>query len=247
MTHFHVVTPAFNCAKSIEQTLWSVFGQTYKDWEMTVIDDVSTDDTSSVVEQFVEKHGFKDKVRVVRREEKYGEVRNTLDICTKLDPDHVVVRLDAGDWLTDLGCFEILRVGYETYDPAVLWTQQRWQWTGKSISGPINLKISVYDQPWSSSHLKTFRVKDFLGLNPKNFLDENGDYIMIACDQAVFLPIMERSRRNGRKLVYCPAILYHYNIDTSRGDEIFHTDWAKRQKLSGEWIRSRGYIDEDTV
>ena len=247
MTHFHFVTPAYNCAEKIEQTLWSVFGQTYKNWSMTIIDDVSTDDTSNVVKHFVEKHGFSDRVNIVRREEKYGEVRNTVDICSALDPDFVVVRLDAGDWLTDLGCLEALSVGYEAHNPAVLWTAHRWSWSGKNISGPINPNVSVYDQPWTSSHLKTFRVRDFIGLNPKNFLDDDGKFIMIACDQAVFLPMLERARRNGRPLVYCPSVFYHYDIDVDRGKEIFHTPRAKKQKASAQWIRSRGYIDEDSV
>ena len=47
----------------------------------------------------IEKHDIKDKVKILHREEKYGEVRNTLDITSKLDPDDIVVRLDAGDWL----------------------------------------------------------------------------------------------------------------------------------------------------
>jgi len=242
MTQFHIVTPAYNCKKEIEQTLWSVFGQTYKNWTMTVIDDMSTDGTAEAVKEFAKCHGFADKVKVIIRQEKYGETRNTFDICTKLHPDEVVVRLDAGDWLTDLGCFEILNEGYTRYDPAVLWTSHRWSWTGDNISGSVNPEISIYDQPWVSSHLKTFRVSDFLGLNEANFKDEDGNFIMIACDQAVFLPMMERARRNGRLLIFCPAILYHYNINT-QNKEIFHTPRAKAQKLSAEWIRARGYIE----
>lgn len=242
MTQFHIVTPAYNCAKEIEQTLWSVFGQTYKNWQMTVIDDVSTDGTADAVKAFAKKHGFADKIKVIIRKEKYGETRNTFDVCTKLHPDEVVVRLDACDWLTDLGCLEILNEGYTQHNPAVIWTAHRWSGSGKNISGPINPNISLYNQPWASSHLKTFRVKDFLGLNEDNFKDTAGNFIMIACDQAVFLPMMERARRNGRLLIYCPAVLYHYSIDT-KNNEVFHTPKAKAQKLSAEWIRQRGYIE----
>ena len=246
MKRFHIVTPAYNCANEIKQTLWSIFGQSFKDWEMTIIDDVSTDDTSTSIHDFCINHGFEDSVHVIRREEKFGEVRNTLDVCLPLDDEQIVIRLDAGDWLTDLGCLEILNNVYENHDPAVAWTAHRWAWTNKNISGPIDPSRSLYDQPWKSSHLKTFRAKELKGLNHKNFVDEDGNYINIACDQAIFLPMMERARLSGRLLVHIPIILYHYSIDLQRPD-LFTCNRSLTQKQSAEWIRERGYICEDPV
>jgi len=246
VTKFHILTPAYNCATDIEQTLWSVFGQSYGSWSMTIIDDMSTDGTGESVRSFVEKHGFEDRVSIVRRTEKFGEVRNTLDICESLDDDNVVVRLDAGDWLTDLGCLKILHEVYQSYDPACVWTSHRWAWTGKNISGPIDPNVSLYTQPWKSSHLKSFRVRDFRGLNSRNFLDDDGGYIVIACDQAIFLPMMERARQTGRPLIHVPMVMYHYSIDLQRPD-LFTCDRSLRQKQSAEWIRARGYIDENSV
>lgn len=242
MTKFHVITPAFNCEKEIAQTIISVFGQTRKDWKMTVIDDVSSDKTGEKVLEIAKNLGAQDKISVITRKEKYGEVRNTLDVCKDLDPNTIVVRLDAGDWITDLGCFEILSNVYDQHDPAVVWTAHRWAWTSQNISGPLNPNVSVYEQPWRSSHLKTFRVRDFLGLNPKNFVDDEGNFIMIACDQAIFLPMMERARRKGRSLVFLPMVMYHYSIDLQKPD-LFTNDRSLRQKYSAEWIRSRGYIE----
>ena len=217
-------------------------GQTNKDWSMTVIDDMSTDGTAGIVRAFARNNQAFHKISVITRTEKYGEVRNTLDVCSRLDPETIVIRLDAGDWLTDLGCFEILSRVYDQYDPAVVWTAHRWAWTNQNISGPIDPNISVYEQPWKSSHLKTFRVRDFIGLNPKNFLDDDGNHIMIACDQAVFLPMMERARRKGRSLVFLPMVMYHYSIDLQKPD-LFTNDRSLRQKHSAEWIRARGYIE----
>jgi glycosyltransferase involved in cell wall biosynthesis len=242
MINFHIITPAYNCQDDIKQTLWSVFGQTYKNWHMTIIDDMSTDDTANVVNEFSKQHGFENKVSLISRNEKYGEVRNTLDICKNLPGETIVIRLDAGDWLTDLGCFRILKEIYERFDPAVLWTSHRWAWSNKNISGPINPHISLYKQPWRSSHLKTFKVKDFRGLNPENFFDSDGNYIMIACDQAVFLPMMERARRNQRPLIHLPVTMYHYSIDLEKPD-LFSSERSISQKHSAEWIRARGYIE----
>ena len=78
-------------------------------------------------------------------------------------------------------------------------------------------------------------------INHKNFLDPNGNYIMIACDQAVFLPMMENARNNQRKLIFLPMVMYHYDIDLEDPD-LFSKPRSLEQKYSAEWIRNRGFI-----
>ena len=65
---------------------------------------------------------------------------------------------------------------------------------------------------------------------------------MIACDQAVFLPMMERARRKSRPLIYLPMVMYHYDIDL-QNPELFTQDRSLQQKMSAERIRERGYIE----
>ena len=242
MTEFIIITPAYNCEKKIERTLFSVIGQTYKNWKLFLIDDMSTDGTVDLVRKVTNSLSLNDKIEIISREEKFGETRNTFDVVNKLDPNNVVVRLDAGDFITDLGCLELLNEIYKTHNPAVLWTKHRWGFSGQNISGPIDSSVSLYQQPWRSSHMKTFRVKEFLGLNKNNFLDEDGNWIMIACDQAVFLPMMERARLKGRPLLFFDEVLYHYDIDLS-DRELFTRDRSIHQKQSAEMIRARGYIE----
>lgn len=241
-TKFKVITPAYNCENNIRTTLFSVIGQSYENWEMIVIDDMSTDNTVKKIRSIAMSVGLEDKIIVKSRIEKYGEVRNTIEEVGLCDDEDVIVRLDAGDFITDLGCFEILDHFYADHDPAVLWTSHRWKLTDTNVSGPIDPDISFYEQPWRTSHLKTFRVRDFLGLNPLNFLDKNGEYFTLACDQAIFLPMLERARRLGRPLIWIPGCMYHYNTDAAYDRTVFDSDRSKVQKESGEWIRRRGYI-----
>jgi glycosyltransferase involved in cell wall biosynthesis len=60
-----VVTPAFNAAHLIPAAIQSVRAQTFEDWEMTVVDDGSTDGTADVVEAQVGATGG--RLRCVRQ------------------------------------------------------------------------------------------------------------------------------------------------------------------------------------
>lgn len=47
-----IITPTYNCADYISETIESVIKQTYKNWEMIIVDDCSTDNTKAIVENF---------------------------------------------------------------------------------------------------------------------------------------------------------------------------------------------------
>ncbi|MDE5886419.1 MAG: glycosyltransferase [Muribaculaceae bacterium] len=44
-----IITPTYNCGPYIKTTIESVLSQTYKDWELIIIDDCSTDNTKAII------------------------------------------------------------------------------------------------------------------------------------------------------------------------------------------------------
>lgn len=46
-----IIMPAYNAAGTIKESIQSVLSQTYKDWELLVIDDGSTDQTAEIVQE----------------------------------------------------------------------------------------------------------------------------------------------------------------------------------------------------
>jgi glycosyltransferase involved in cell wall biosynthesis len=52
---FSVVIPTYNSARTIGQTIESILDQTFKDWELMLVDDGSTDETITTLDTFSKK------------------------------------------------------------------------------------------------------------------------------------------------------------------------------------------------
>lgn len=50
-----IITPTYNCGKFISETIESVLNQSYKNWELIIVDDCSTDNTKEIVENYLLK------------------------------------------------------------------------------------------------------------------------------------------------------------------------------------------------
>lgn len=50
-----IITPTYNCGSFIAETIETVLAQTYQNWEMIIVDDVSTDNTKEIVMEYIKK------------------------------------------------------------------------------------------------------------------------------------------------------------------------------------------------
>jgi len=64
-----IVTPSYNAEKYIDETIKSVLEQTYQNWEMLIVDDISTDRTLDVVKRYA---GDDSRIKYFVLEEKGG-------------------------------------------------------------------------------------------------------------------------------------------------------------------------------
>ena len=60
-----IIVPMYNAEKFIGKTIESVLSQTYKNWEMLIMNDVSTDNSLAVVNEYAKKD---DRIKVVNTE-----------------------------------------------------------------------------------------------------------------------------------------------------------------------------------
>lgn len=115
-----IVIPTYNRAHLISRAIQSVLGQDYKDWELLIVDDGSTDNTAEVVEDFLEN----ERIRYIRKDNtgathtrNVGAQYATREFLTFLDSDDEA----RPNWLSsyydkiEKGA-EVVCCGYEYYD-----------------------------------------------------------------------------------------------------------------------------------
>ena len=93
-----VVTPTWNSAKYIRETIASVQAQTYQNWEMIIVDDCSTDNTVELVKDIVKRDS---RIRLIEQNENQGAAiaRN---IAVQNGTGRYVAYLDSDDcWKPD--------------------------------------------------------------------------------------------------------------------------------------------------
>ncbi len=91
MPKVSVIIPTYNYGKYIEKAIDSVFAQTYRDFEIIVVDDGSTDNTREIIET-----RYKDKVRYFYQKNKGAPAARNKGI--KESRGEYLAFLDADDW-----------------------------------------------------------------------------------------------------------------------------------------------------
>lgn len=235
---FCFVAPMFNASETLERLLHSICGQSYENWRLHLIDDVSSqshvDKCESVLSSF-SQHA--ERIHVTWNVEKKWEVANVLHGISKCKDDDIVCRIDADDYLTDLDALVMIDSAYKMTGCDALWTAHRWAFSDKNISGPLNPEgADVYSHPWVTSHLKTFRKALINDVNDENFRAEDGEYVKRAGDQAIYLPVLHKAK----KRVFMPRVVYHYTIKDV--PETYQTSDARFQRDEAIFLRKRGFV-----
>lgn len=88
MPFFSIIMPAYNAGKYISESIQSIINQTFKGWELIVVNDGSTDDTELIVQEFVKIYST---IKLINQDNKrLGAARNA------------GINASVGEWITFL-------------------------------------------------------------------------------------------------------------------------------------------------
>jgi len=93
-----IVMTCYNTSQFIKEAIKSVVQQTYKDWELVIVDDASTDNTVEVVMGCLVKFGICNKSRLFIHNENFG-CGKTLSDAINFSSGELVAVLDSDDVL----------------------------------------------------------------------------------------------------------------------------------------------------
>ena len=208
-----LVITGHNVAPYLSRSLAALAQQSEQRWEAIFVDDASTDETWSQLQQLVNEHGLRDRFTFVRNSTRAYKAHNVYRALEKYanrdragNADDVVVIHDGDDWLHDTRALEIL-LGEHDRGWEVVWSAWRATDGRKSNSDYLNPWIPPRLQPWASSHLFSFRLHLFDAVEASDLQDENGRWLRETCDAALAWPILEQTIR--RK--FTPRVLQVYN------------------------------------
>jgi glycosyltransferase involved in cell wall biosynthesis len=245
------IIPCYNAEENLEKLVKSLLEQSDNDWYAHFIDDVSDNPLVETFNQVVPADHSKFSL-ITNAERKYA-LRNIIEaVQNYCELTDIVAVIDGDDQLCNKDTVKVLHEAYSDPSLKVAWTAHRWDINGMNISRALDSGKNPYQQPWSSSHLRTFEAGLLIGkksegdvsesIPESNFMNHRGEWFQRGYDQALMLPLLYRAWRLGNKWKYIPNVCYQYNINSVSVND---RDWAERAQLSTvNMVRSRGYLTE---
>ena len=91
-----IITPCYNASKFLTETLESVLVQTYENWEMIIVDDCSSDNSRSIIEDYAQKDN---RIRLINNSNNMGAAKSRNKAIEVAQGDYIAF-LDSDDvWL----------------------------------------------------------------------------------------------------------------------------------------------------
>ena len=111
-----LIVPMYNAEKYIEQSLNSVLSQTFKDFEIIVVDDCSTDQSVNIVEGIIERNSGEDrpKIHLIKNNKNAGGAAVPRNIGMRFSRGKYIAFLDNDDMFTNNAFAELYKTAEET-------------------------------------------------------------------------------------------------------------------------------------
>ena len=236
-TKFKIIIPAYNVEKWIEKTLTSISIQEYKNCDVTIIDDCSTDlNQKNIIQTYCEKYNCDSNKwkYIFNKNRRYSLYNIMLGIYNSAcNDDDVIIILDGDDWFYDEKVLNKLNYNYSnndiylTYGQYICYPNNEMGHCREMSKNIIENKL-YRKTDWMLSHLKTFKFKLFKNIKAEDFLDTNGEFMKMTYDLAIMFPIAEMA---GNKIKFINDILYVYNSENPINDNKVNVNMQARLAL----------------
>lgn len=172
---FSIIIPAYNAEKTINRAIDSVHNQTFKNYEIIIVDDDSSDKTSKVIKRSAKVHIIKNAEQL-----KAGGSRN---VGIKRAKGEYILFLDADDYLADNNVLRRIdeSIGEKIYDMLYLGFQknvdgelkEKYMPTEDQVDKQTRLNKWEYPNVWDICWNREFILKHDLEFVEKKYIAED--------------------------------------------------------------------------
>lgn len=220
-----IIVPSYNEEKNISRCLDSIFGQTYKNFEIICVDDNSTDSTFAIIEEYAKKDSrvkpFKNPSKGVSSARNFGIENANGDYIGFVDSD---------DFIQPQMYEFLLRATLENNCPIAVCRYE---------------KTSEFNKKTFEYNCRECFSEEFISFNDMNFVANNELTLTSACMKLVSRELIFKSEKFlkykiGEDTIFCadlwtkadriflvdsPLYCYYTNLESVSYTEVWHEKW----------------------
>lgn len=172
-----IIMPSYNTGKYISETIESVLAQTYKNWELIIVDDCSADNTDEAVEKYLADK----RIKYLKNERNSGAAISRNRALREAKGKWVAF-LDSDDlWMPEKLMWQIkfmkkhgLHFSYTNYSEI----DEGGKANGITVTGPKQItKTGMFNYCWPGC-LTVMYDREYVGLIQIADIKKNNDYAM---------------------------------------------------------------------
>lgn len=236
-----ITTTLYNAEKYIGKCIESVKTQSFKNFKMVITDDMSTDNSREIVKELIKDD---DRFLLIENSKKLYMPGNHLQVSKLefVDDEDILVTLDGDDWL--FGSDVLSRVFMYYFRTNFLMTFGQFiHYHSEGVYSPgftqrPNDFTNIRKQPWTTSHLRTYKAKVFKKIYEFDLISPTGNFWETTGDLAVIYPMIEMVGEEN--IYFTNDINLVYNVETNLND--YKVDLNK-QNTYANLIRNKKSYD----
>jgi glycosyltransferase involved in cell wall biosynthesis len=225
----------YNSGDVVEKTLGSIMAQSYENYVCYITDDLSTDNSADVVENFIKND---ERFILIRNKEKRYQGGNYDLICRDtegIDDEDVFVEVDGDDWLPDDKVFQRVVDYYSSGDIWIANGSFRYSNGRNGFSSIITDFENLRNLPFTASHLRTWKIFLWRNIKREDLYDDENYYWTTTGDLSFMYPMLEMSGKEH--YLFMPEVNYIYNEQNPLNDHKvnmgkvhFYNNYAKKKQ-----------------
>lgn len=212
---FSIILRAYNAADVVSKSIESVIHQTYKNWELIIVNDGSTDNTAQIIEKYAH---MDNRIRVIHQENKGCLAATQTGIGNSVG-DYLCL-IDADDWYDEIYLERINEIlindkadmvvaGYYIVLPNG--EKKKFQLTEETMIVEPKEAMKTFLKTTNYALWNKFvaREKVFYSEEQQKHYDTFGKTTNFGDDLYLLMPVL----CNCEKIYFTPECLYNYVVD----------------------------------